>query len=1088
MALSPKPSSSAPAPSPSASAIALLQTRFDAGDDADTLIKLADSLLQQGQIAAPVNPENVKAMVAFRDKGGKGAGFLPSALPGQELGTATPTSEAVAPVETPVGENPLVAGINAAVERFQSEPSLGLDPELRSYIENMGPLGRYLYAPVGDIAAAAYTPLASAGMGLLTGAGQLLENVGVLPAVENVTGVKQTPQNFAEQVAGIAEIAPLFFPLAPSLPTPATRTVSPAQMEQAFARMKLPEVSANLGTSTVPRIAETIASPVRVATPEMPPLRVPPRTAAGPARMAAAEVPAAEPTIPPAATLKQEGPEALNVFAQQGQTEDLLKLPAHKRVSNFQADVGAQLDQLGFTRATERGGRPYPFQEFIVDHLNAGTLPNEVVAGLIQKHGLLNEADLRLALGASMESATRAARILNLNSQASRTVLRLVENNPELGIKLDSANRAANSLNAIGSFLRYVGRTRAGLLTGTIATAARNAWSASPIMPTYAMLTEVADAALRNARNVGRRVKGEELLVGPNVSDALYSYMDELARGLETAVHGATFNKLGRSAAQRRTDNLLLEIEKSFPTQNNQLFATYASDLAREYRNPKSVTGKLAKATDRFIEFANVGNQAVARWTKNAQFPAILRMEAKRNGVDLDALFDAGQVSTLDPKIVEDAVRLMQKRLFDERPTGKLGKAFVTVMEHTTQPLGVTPFPNFAVSYFKYVAEQNPLAVVRFASPAERAKIAAGDHRAIGKIMAGLATTLAYLAAEDGEGEWYEIKDPNTGKQIDARAILSPHVPSMFAAYVIRKAMNNDLASVRADDALKVIGASNLRAGAGAYAVDSLVADLTGAGGSESKVRKVIDNWAKDYVPGFLRFFAQFKDVSGQFSEQDRLRRMPETTGQAVAAQLPGGAALYERVTGEAIPESQSITREATPSTVNPILRTLIGVTVPEDQNYLEQTISRAGLRPSDLYRNTGVADFDNLMREKLGEAADKYILPSMEENRDKIEKLSGPELRLKLKSVYERNRAAIRKEIYTEDPRLQLMLKFDGLPEDRRKLENEKALRNKGKTVTQMFAESEGKPLVWDERDIAKLPSGTEYMDIRDYKLKVKK
>lgn len=1118
MALSPKPSSSAPAPNDSVSAIAFLQSRFDAGDDADTLLKLADSLLQQGQIAAPVNPENVKAMVAYRDKGGKGAGFLPSALPGQELGTATPTSEAIAPVETPVGENPLVAGINAAVERFQSEPSLGLDPELRSYIENMGPLGRYLYAPVGDIAAAAYTPLASAGMGLLTGAGQLLENVGILPAVEDVTGVRQTPQNFAEQVAGIAEVAPLFFPLAPNIPAPEMRTVAPARLEQELAQLKVPDVPVNLGRISAPRIAEAAPvvapPPLRATAPvkaaetlvnkpfarftidDTPITQTDVSSAAGAtdtattkpfARFTIEDTPF-KPPVPPAATLKQEGPEALNVFAQQGQTEDLLKLPAHKRVSNFQADVGAALDELGFTRATERGGKPYPFQEFIVDHLNAGTLPNEVVAGLIQKHGLLNEAELRLALGASMESATRAARILNLNSQASRTVLRLVENNPELGIKLDSANRAANSLNSIGSFLRYIGRTRAGLLTGTIATAARNAWSASPIMPTYSMLTEVADAALRNARNVGRRVKGEELLVGPSVSDALYSYMDELARGLETAVHGATFNKLGRSAAQRRTDNLLLEIEKSFPTQNNDLFATYASDLAREYRNPKSVTGKLAKATDRFIEFANVGNQAVARWTKNAQFPAILRMEAKRNGVDLDALFDAGQVSTLDPKIVEDAVRLMQKRLFDEKPNGKLGKAFVTVMEHTTQPLGVTPFPNFAVSYFKYVAEQNPLAVVRFASKAERAKIAAGDHRAIGKIMAGLATTLAYLAAEDGEGEWYEIKDPNTGKQIDARAILSPHVPSMFAAYVIRKAMNNDLASVRADDALKVIGASNLRAGAGAYAVDSLVADLTGAGGSESKVRKVIDNWAKDYVPGFLRFFAQFKDVSGQFSEQDRLRRMPETTGQAVAAQLPGGAALYERVTGEAIPESQSITREATPSTVNPILRTLVGVTVPEDQNYLEQTISRAGLRPSDLYRNTGIADFDNLMREKLGEAADKYILPSMKENRDKIEKLSGPELRLKLKSVYERNRAAIRKEIYTEDPRLQLMLKFDGLPEDRRKLENEKALRNKGKTVTQMFAESEGKPLVWNERDIAKLPSGTEYMDIRDYKLKVKK
>ena len=108
MALSPSPIQTAPAPSPSASAIALLQTRFDAGDDADTLLKLADSLLQQGQIAAPINPENLKAMVAYRDKGGQGAGFLPSALPGQELGTKTPE---IKPVETCAGVNPVSAAV-----------------------------------------------------------------------------------------------------------------------------------------------------------------------------------------------------------------------------------------------------------------------------------------------------------------------------------------------------------------------------------------------------------------------------------------------------------------------------------------------------------------------------------------------------------------------------------------------------------------------------------------------------------------------------------------------------------------------------------------------------------------------------------------------------------------------------------------------------------------------------------------------------------------------------------------------------------------------------------------------------------------
>lgn len=1027
-----------------------LQDRLDAGANVDELLKIA------AESGVTLDRAQVQRMVDY----GKGARFVPN----EQLNPLIPeppiSPELPAPPPNLAETTPVGGFIAGAADVFAAEPSLGLDPALRRELERLGPVGRYLYAPAGDIGAFAGTTIQAGLMGAARGTGQFLENIGVLPAVEALTSVKQTPERFAEQALGVADFAAMKFPFA-TVPQLSTRTVP---------------------VPTAPRIAEVAAE---VTPPPMPRVRAPKTPEIAPQNIPDTT----PPVIPSVATIKQEGPTSLEQFAQIGQTEDILKLPAHKRVSGFQADVGAELDSLGITRATERGGKPYPFQEFIADHLNAGTLPNEVVAGLIRKHGLFDEKDLRTALGASMESATRAARILNLNSQASRTVLRLVEQNPELNISLNSANRAANSLNAIGSFLRYVGRTRAGLLTGTLGTAARNAWSASPIMPTYAMLTEVADATIRNARNIGRMRAGEELLPGPGVVDSMYSYMDELSRGLQLAARGVTGGKVGVTAAQRRSDNLLKAVQEAFPKQHSDLFATYSSDLIREYRDPRSITGKVTRGLDRFIEFANVGNQLVSRWTKNAQFPAILRMEAKRNGVDLDALFDSGQVSTLDPAIVEDAVRLMQKRLFDERPRqGTVGEALVKVMEHSTQPLGITPFPNFAVSYFKYVAEQNPLAVVRFASKAERQKIANGDHRAVAKIMAGLATTLAFYAAGSDEGEWYEIKDPASGKMIDARATLSPYVPNMFAAHVIRKALQDDLASIRFDDALKVIGASNLRAGAGAYAVDSLVADLSGAGGSENGVRKALDNWAKEYVPGFFRFFSQFKDLSGQVFEEDRLRRMPETTGQAVMSQLPGGAALYEQVTGQAIPESQSITRAATPQTVNPALRTLVGITVPEDQNFLEQTIGRSGLRASDLYRNTGVADFDKLMREKLGEAADAYILPSMEAKRAEIEKLSGPKLRLKLKDIYERNRAAVRKEIYTEDPRLKLMIKFDALSEDERKLENDKALREKGKTVVDMFRESRGKPLVWTDADIEKLPAGTEYMDIRDYKLKVKK
>lgn len=441
MALSPSPIQTAPAPSPSASAIALLQTRFDAGDDADTLLKLADSLLQQGQIAAPINPENLKAMVAYRDKGGQGAGFLPSALPGQELGTKTPE---IKPVETFAGVNPVSAAIDAAQQVFAREPRLGLDPE---NLQALQQYGLSALAPLGDLGALLNTTATAGIMGLGTGVGQQLQNIGVLPAVEALTGVKQTPENFAEQTAGLLDFAAMTYPFA-----------------------AIPELPSRVAPR-IPRIAEVAAE----VTP--PPVVKTARVKAEPT------IPVNEmPTMKPA-----EGKAALENMAEQGMTQPLPKLDISEKVANFASDY---LNAGGLTRPVDM-----PFSEFFYRHVKAGTVPEDQFRELVQKYNLDDQDVMELFTG-TRQGLGDAARTMQRFSIASRYVPTEAGELAKLGVE------QADDL----SLWKRLTNTYRGALVSNMATTMRNNISSLARVP-IDTVTNLTDTAINTVANPFRAEK-----------------------------------------------------------------------------------------------------------------------------------------------------------------------------------------------------------------------------------------------------------------------------------------------------------------------------------------------------------------------------------------------------------------------------------------------------------------------------------------------------------------------------------------------------------------------------------------------------
>lgn len=1049
----------------SATLAQLLQARLDAGASAEELIKLA------ADAGVALDPVLTQQMVDY----GKGARFEPGI--GGEITPATPE---VAP--SPASQTPLGAAIAGTADVFAAEPSLGLDPTNRSELEKLGILGRYLYAPLGDIGAAAYTTAQAGLMGAAQGTGQLLENIGVLPAVEALTSVKQTPQSFAEQTMGIADFAAMKYPFA-------TIPEFPARTAPTLPRVA--EVAAEVTPPPAPRVrapevakVEKALPPVAQRAPQEPDLpRVDPVVLTDPETPKLVDAVNLTPYVP------GSGRPALEAAAD---TTPILAEAPSKKILDFQKDYAAKIEELYGARRPEKMG----FSEFVYRHVTNHTLPKEELGLLMEKHNMGGADDLVVAMGASRESLRLSAQELNRAQQVSKTLRKLYAENPQLGEAIDRAKDALENSPAtenLSTYHRIMG-IQSGALTPQLYTAATNVWSGNPIIPTWEMIVNVADAAIRTGRNLTR--SEAEKLAGPSPWDAISDWAYELSNLAQSPAMTLT----GFKGTRRRqlNDRIMDEFAAAFPRQNAEMFRTYASELMTPSGKP-GTGGKVLEGAEKVVDQINVFNRVADRFVKNTYFPIALRDEARRAGVDFDKLFDEGKLAELDKGIVEAAIDRTQRRLFQQKPATRAEKVIEEALRYTLQPIGMAMFPRYLMAATRFMAENNPAAIVRFASGAERAKVAAGDARAVGKIAASVAAIAAFMAVEDDpyqDGKWNEYRLPN-GDYIDTTRFLGPLAANKFIAHYLKAKERGETYLITRQDVMKAINAPNFSTGASAYIVEQLWDDLSNAGTGKGDPMKVFEKWAGEKASGLLTFFRQFKDVTATLGvESDAVKYQPQTFGQQVLQNFPGGAALYENITGTPIPTAPSLVSSAPQErsarteggTSTALLRQLTGTGFRENVNYLDEKVNALKLAPKDLYTKEGIEQLDYLMARRIGQLADQIVVPALEQNKANFEKMSVPEQRMFIRKLYGAVRKKARDELYEQNPLFRFMVKFNDMGPDRRKVLNDLMEQKRGKSITAMFEEAKDLPIAETDDTVNNFPAGTRYMDLRDFKVKVKK
>ena len=808
---------------------------------------------------------------------------------------------------------------------------------------------------------------------------------------------------------------------------------------------------------------------------------------------------------------------------------NILRPVKQKEILRYQGDYAAELAKMGIFRP-----KKMPLTEFIQAHMLADTVPDNVRVALMKKHGIRSSEDQLRAAGVSRESLRRAAQDLNLASQLERQLERLFLADPELAKKFGASKEALRRLQS--PYHRMLG-IESGALTTQMSTVMRNLLGAGFIMPTYNLLVELGDVGMRAARNINRAP--EDMIQGPGLADVLYSFWDQFAgtwaslgrSGLESGLNAPStaFNKIRVLTGQKpwteedssfmreiripktrrakQKDEFMEAFRAALPNKYNKLFGRWASDQPLPRGDTTTLLGKSLNKVENAVEFINLPNIIVDRATKNAQFMSILEMEAKRAGIDIQRLFREGRLRELkDSDVVDKAVRLMHKRVFEDRPEGSEwydspSRAAITLMNYTTRPLGMTPFPNFWISAFKHIAEQNPLILLALPwSKAQRAAFAKGDHRAVTKVMAGLATTMVYYFMKDPDDgtKWYEFKIGDT--PVDMSAAFAPHLPSMLQAHLLHLREQGRLNEFDwGADLGKVLGSSNLRAGVGQYAVDEGISEVIRAAetGDTEGAKRVGEEWARNRASGLPVFFRNFRDLFDP--EQATVNRDPQTIGQEFATNFPRGTQIYEALTDEEIPLRYAPTRAEATQSGDPRLRQLTGALIREPRNKLEELVVDLGMNNSDLYTRSGLSDtYDRLMVQEIGRLTEQKIgdsaplLERVARNFDKLKNQPPEEVRPKVRKEYSKLRSIARDILARQMPIYKSAGYYDSLSADEKIQQDKKDIANpkKGRTFREFFREVEEagiRATTFTEAQRQDIPSGTTYADLPTYSIRVK-
>jgi len=263
--------------------------------------------------------------------------------------------------------------------------------------------------------------------------------------------------------------------------------------------------------------------------------------------------------------------------------------------------------------------------------------------------------------------------------------------------------------------------------------------------------------------------------------------------------------------------------------------------------------------------------------------------------------------------------------------------------------------------------------------------------------------------------KWYQIKLPS-GKILDTRA-YNPLAAYMFVADVVAKMERGELYRMTISDIAQGLIGSNIRAGAGLYAVDKILSGFTEL--SRENWKRPIAEMGGQVAAGFLTPLNHVKELIGGFNEFTVKETRSDPFWGPIKSKIPG--------VEKSLPPLYTGTRGEPAKYESPATRQLSGFAITPKKNKLEQELDRLGFTRQEFLPSTGDPKADNIMRQKMGILSEKAVVPLL--NTKLYNKLSNKGKAFFITQVLKDVRSGAREWAEASDPKLFQKVKMQRIP-----------------------------------------------------------
>lgn len=400
-------------------------------------------------------------------------------------------------------------------------------------------------------------------------------------------------------------------------------------------------------------------------------------------------------------------------------------------------------------------------------------------------------------------------------------------------------------------------------------------------------------------------------------------------------------------------------ILEEFPTEHEQVFGTYSSDVEM----PSKVQSLLGKG-EQAAAMLNWANKLQEFHLRAAEFISKLDNELGKRGESVEEYLNKRKADQIPIEAIRAASKAALEVTFADAPAGNTAAGQLIRLSNKIPPtLSPIPFARYFYNSMKFLYQYNPTGFIDLARSGQN------RPRVVAKALVGTSMLLAasMLRKSDYAGDkWYELRAPGTDKLIDMRP-FGPFSIYLFLGDAINKIRAGKEIGLK--DASDAFGAGTSR-GTGWDVIDKTMQLLSSPDEAKrNRAWNFLKGEAGESTAAMLTPIRQLKDVIAQFDKSQAVRK--DTASEPFLGPIKESIPYASKN----LPPLRLPTSKEPVHQEQPLLKTLTGYRVESPKTPVEKELQKLGMTFKGAEK-TGDETLDTQIREKVAVRVSSLSVP----------------------------------------------------------------------------------------------------------------